>query len=366
MTDCFQVDVALGDRSYPIYIGAGLMEQGGLLARHISGGQVAIFSNETVAPLYLDRLLQALGSNYQIDVFTMPDGEEHKNLDSYASAMDFLLEHRHSRSTTLLALGGGVVGDLTGFVAATFQRGVDFIQVPTTLLAQVDSSVGGKTAVNHPRGKNMIGAFYQPRCVLADTTVFDTLPDREYRAGLAEVVKYGIIVDADFFLWLKNSALSCLSRQPAAVAHVVRRSCELKAQVVSADERESGLRAVLNFGHTFGHAIETLTGYRRYLHGEAVAIGMVMASDLSARQGLLPWAQALEIRQLLASFALPVIPPPLSSPDMIQAMGADKKVLSGKLRLVLAEAIGRVGVTEEIDMSALRQTLTAGERLCHG
>ncbi len=366
MNDRFQVDVALGDRSYPIYIGAGVMAQGELLARHISGGQVAVFSNETVAPLYLDRLLQALGRDYQIDVFTMPDGEEHKNLDSYASAMDFLLEHRHSRSTTLIALGGGVVGDLTGFVAATFQRGVDFIQVPTTLLAQVDSSVGGKTAVNHPRGKNMIGAFYQPRCVLADTTVFDTLPDREYRAGLAEVVKYGIIVDADFFRWLDDSAESCLARRPDAVAQAVRRSCELKAAVVSADERESGLRAVLNFGHTFGHAIETLTGYTRYLHGEAVAMGMVMASDLSARQGLLSWAEAHEIRQMLASFALPVIPPPLGAQAMIQAMGADKKVLNGKLRLILAEAIGRVRVTEEVDMSALRHTLMAGERLCHG
>ena len=366
MTDWVQVDVDLGKRSYPIYIGAGVMERGALLGRHIAGGQVAVFSNETVAPLYLDRLLEALGSRYQIDVFTMPDGEEHKNLDSYASAVDFLLEHRHGRDTTLIALGGGVVGDLTGFVAATYQRGVDFIQVPTTLLAQVDSSVGGKTAVNRPRGKNMIGAFYQPRCVLADTSVFDTLPDREYRAGLAEVVKYGIIVDAEFFRWLQQSVAPCLARQPDALAHAVRRSCELKAQVVSADEREGGLRAVLNFGHTFGHAIETLTGYRRYLHGEAVAIGMVMAADLSARQGLLPWSQALEIRQLLASFALPVASPPLDVSDMIQAMGTDKKVKSGKLRLVLAEAIGSVQVTEEVDMSALRQTLAAGERLCHG
>lgn len=366
MSDWVQVDVALGERSYPIYIGAGIMERGALLGRHIGGVQVAVFSNETVAPLYLDRLLEALGSRYQVDVFTMPDGEEHKNLDSYASAVDFLLEHRHSRDTTLIALGGGVVGDLTGFVAATYQRGVDFIQVPTTLLAQVDSSVGGKTAVNRPRGKNMIGAFYQPRCVLADTSVFDTLPDREYRAGLAEVVKYGIIVDAEFFRWLQENAASCLARKPDVLADAVRRSCELKAQVVSADERESGLRAVLNFGHTFGHAIETLTGYRRYLHGEAVAIGMVMAADLSARQGLLPWARALEVRQLLASFSLPVVPPPLDAAEMIQAMGADKKVLSGRLRLILAEAIGRVRVTEEVDMSELRETLTAGERLCHG
>ncbi len=366
MTDWVQVDVDLGERSYPIYIGAGIMARGVLLARHIGGGQVAVFSNETVAPLYLDRLLEALGSHYQVDVFTMPDGEEHKNLDSYALAVDFLLEHRHSRDTTLIALGGGVVGDLTGFVAATYQRGVDFIQVPTTLLAQVDSSVGGKTAVNRPRGKNMIGAFYQPRCVLADTSVFDTLPDREYRAGLAEVVKYGVIVDAEFFRWLQERAASCLARQDDALAHAVRRSCELKAQVVAADEREVGLRAVLNFGHTFGHAIETLTGYRRYLHGEAVAIGMAMAADLSARQGLLPWSQALEIRQLLASLGLPVVPPLLDAPDMIQAMGADKKVKSGKLRLVLAEAIGNVHVTEEVDMSALHQTLAAGELLCHG
>jgi len=360
------ITVELGERSYPIVIGSGLLGGGFDLAPYVQGRDCLVVSNETVAPLYLDRLLEALGSRYQIDVFTMPDGEEHKNLDSYASAVDFLLEHRHGRDTTLIALGGGVVGDLTGFVAATYQRGVDFIQVPTTLLAQVDSSVGGKTAVNRPRGKNMIGAFYQPRCVLADTSVFDTLPDREYRAGLAEVVKYGIIVDAEFFRWLQQSVAPCLARQPDALAHAVRRSCELKAQVVSADEREGGLRAVLNFGHTFGHAIETLTGYRRYLHGEAVAIGMVMAADLSARQGLLPWSQALEIRQLLASFALPVASPPLDVSDMIQAMGTDKKVKSGKLRLVLAEAIGSVQVTEEVDMSALRQTLAAGERLCHG
>jgi 3-dehydroquinate synthase len=369
MTGYVQVDVALGDRGYPIYIGAGVIEHGGLLAQHIRGEQVAVFSNETVAPLYLDRLLKALGQgdkSYRIDVFTMPDGEEHKNLDSYAAAMDFLLQRRHSRSTTLIALGGGVVGDLTGFVAATFQRGVDFIQVPTTLLAQVDSSVGGKTAVNHPRGKNMIGAFHQPRCVLADTSFFDTLPQREYRAGLAEVVKYGVIVDADFFRWLEENVEACVERQPEAVTYAVRRSCELKAAVVAADERESGMRAVLNFGHTFGHAIETLTGYKRYLHGEAVAIGMIMAADLSARQGPMSWKEALEIRRLVASFGLPEAPPPLVASELIHAMGADKKVVNGRLRLVLAEAIGRVRVTEEVDMSALRETLMAGERLCYG
>ncbi len=366
MTDYLQVDVALGDRSYPIYIGPGLLDRGDLIARHVRGGQVAVFSNDTVAPLYLDRLRAALGERYQIDVFTMPDGEQYKNLGSYAAAMDFLLERGHNRSTTLLALGGGVVGDLTGFVAATFQRGVDFIQVPTTLLAQVDSSVGGKTAVNHPRGKNMIGAFHQPRCVVADIALFDTLPDREYRAGLAEVVKYGIIVDAPFFSWLQEHAEACLVKKPDVLAHAVRRSCELKARVVAADERESGLRAILNFGHTFGHAIETLTGYGQYLHGEAVAMGMVMAADLSARQGLLSWVEAREVRLLLTALALPVVPPALAAEDMIRAMGADKKVVSGRLRLVLAEAVGRVLVTEQVSMSALRETLTAGDRLCDG
>lgn len=362
-TDVVQVE--LGARSYPIYIGRGLLAQGELLRRHIGGRQVAIISNEVVAPLYLGRVRAALGDGFQVDELLLPDGEQHKNLQSFAAVMDFLLERRHNRSTTLIALGGGVVGDLTGFAAATFQRGVDFIQIPTTLLAQVDSSVGGKTAVNHPRGKNMIGAFYQPRCVIADISVFDTLPDREYRAGLAEVLKYGVIRDAAFFDWLEEHATDLGNRNPAAVALAVRRSCEIKAEVVAADEREGGLRAILNFGHTFGHALETLTGYRALLHGEAVAIGMVMAADLSARQAMLPGEDARRLKSLLAVLGLPVAPPAVAASDMLEAMGMDKKVLDGRLRLVLAEAVGRVVVSDRVDTAALRQTLAAGEQLCH-
>lgn len=360
------VTVDLGERSYPIYIGQGVLSRGDLLRARIRGRQVAVVSNNVVAPLYLDKLREALGNGYQVDVFEMPDGEEHKNLDTFAALADFLLERRHNRTTTLVALGGGVVGDLTGFAAATFQRGVDFIQVPTTLLAQVDSSVGGKTAVNHPRGKNMIGAFHQPRCVLADTSVFATLPEREFRAGLAEVLKYGVIRDGGFFDWLERHAAELGRRDPEALAAAVRRSCEIKAEVVAADEREGGVRAILNFGHTFGHAIETLTGYRLVLHGEAVSMGMVMAADLSARQGLLSWAEAARIRRVLGTLGLPVVAPSLPVADMSAAMGLDKKVVDGRLRLVLAQAIGQVTVTDAVDNNALAATLAAGDELCNG
>jgi 3-dehydroquinate synthase len=360
------VEVALGERSYPIYIGDGLIDRGELLRNHVGGRQIAIVTNSTVGPLYLDRVRAAFPDPYQVDTFVLPDGEQFKTLEQYAAIMDFLLERRHSRSTTLIALGGGVVGDMTGFAAATYQRGVEFLQIPTTLLAQVDSSVGGKTGVNHPRGKNMIGAFYQPRCVVADTGVFATLPPREYRAGLAEVLKYGIIRDAGFFAWIEAHAGECVARDPAALAHAVRRSCELKAEVVAADEREADLRAILNFGHTFGHALETLTGYTTLLHGEAVAIGMVLAADLSARQGMLGWAEARRVKQAVAALGLPVRAPQLPAPDVIAAMGMDKKVVSGRLRLVLATAIGQVTTTEDIDGEALLHTLAAGERLCDG
>ena len=360
-----RVDVALGSRSYPIYIGEGMLDRGDLLRAHIRGRQVAVITNQTVGPLYLPRLQAALGDAFQVDTYALPDGEQYKTLEQYGAIMDFLLERRHSRSTTLIALGGGVVGDMTGFAAATFQRGVDFLQVPTTLLAQVDSSVGGKTGVNHPRGKNMIGAFYQPRCVLADTGVFATLPEREFRAGLAEVLKYGVIRDPALFAWLEANAEACVAKSPAALAFAVRRSCELKAEVVAEDERETDVRAILNFGHTFGHALETLTGYQQFLHGEAVAVGMVMAADLSARQGLLGWSDARRIKAAVQALGLPVTPPDLSAETMIDAMGMDKKAVSGRLRLVLATAIGRVMVTEDIDRAALLATLGAGGRLCH-
>ena len=361
-----RVDVQLSERSYPIHIGSGSISQAQLFKPHLSGNQVAVISNETVAPLYLDDLLTALGGA-NVDVFTLPDGEQFKTLDNYAAIMDFLLAKRHNRSTTLVALGGGVVGDITGFVAATFQRGVGFIQVPTTLLAQVDSAVGGKTGVNHPSGKNMIGAFYQPRCVVADSAVLATLPEREYRAGFAEVLKYGVIADPEFFDWIEQAGEKLLNKDPDALAWAVRRSCEIKAGVVMDDERETGLRAILNFGHTFGHAIETLTNYRTYLHGEAVAIGMVMAADLSVRVGSLQLEDAQRIKRVLQSLDLPVCPPTELSDDVMhRAMGMDKKVVDGKLRLVLAETIGRVIVTEEIDASALRATLNAGDVLCDG
>jgi 3-dehydroquinate synthase len=361
-----RVDVDLGARSYPIYIGEGLLGREELLRPYVAGAQVCVVTNETVAPLYVETLLGGLGGEYQIDVHRLPDGEQYKTLESYAAIIDFLLARRHARSTTLIALGGGVVGDITGFAAATYQRGVGFLQVPTTLLAQVDSSVGGKTGVNHARGKNMIGAFYQPRCVIADTGVLATLPEREFRAGLAEVVKYGAICDPELFAWLERHAAECGDQAPAALQHAIRRCCEIKASVVRADETESGVRAILNFGHTFGHALETLTGYRRMLHGEAVAVGMVMAADLSARQGRMDWQDARRIRALLEHMALPVEPPAVAADAMLGAMAADKKAVSGRLRLVLLHGIGEATVTEDVDPRSLAETLRAGPRLCRG
>lgn len=361
------VDVALGARSYPIYIGTSLLSDTALLRRHIAGNQVAVITNDVVRELALEQLMAGLeGCNAEVSVHSLPDGEEAKNLANYGAIMDFLVDRRHNRSTTLIALGGGVVGDIAGFAAATYQRGVNFIQVPTTLLAQVDSSVGGKTAVNHPRGKNLIGAFHQPVAVLADQQLLRTLPPREYGAGIAEVIKYGVIADAEFFSWLESSVESLLAQDAAALTHAVARSCRIKADVVAEDERESGRRAILNFGHTFGHAIEALTGYRQYLHGEAVAIGMVMAADLSARSGLLSRSEAYRIAALVRRFSLPAVPPPLGVEDMLDAMGMDKKVVDGTLRLVLARAIGDAFVTSDVRPGDLRATLTAAEGLCNG
>ena len=352
--------VQLGDRSYPIYIGAGLLGSGlGELLGQLSGKQVAVVTNPTIGALYRDTVLSCL-AEYDVDVFEMPDGEAHKNLDTYAQAMDFLMEKRHNRSTTLFALGGGVVGDLTGFVAATFQRGVDFIQIPTTLLAQVDSSVGGKTAVNHPAGKNMIGAFNQPRAVVIDTDVLKSLPPREYAAGLAEVVKYGVIADAELFSWLEDNVDSVLSKDDAALAHIIKRSCEIKADVVAQDEREGGIRAILNYGHTFGHAIENLAGYGKWLHGEAVAVGMVMAAQFSERENRLQQGVAARIEDLLAAFNLPVrLHDPVDPDAMIEAMGMDKKTLDGQIRFILADEMGKVDVVADYASQNLKQTLDA-------
>lgn len=358
------LEVDLGDRSYPIHIGPGLLGKLDLLTPHIHGNQVMIVSNETVAPLYLDQVKEACAA-YQCDVVILPDGEVFKTLESVNLIFDGLLEARHNRTTTLIALGGGVVGDITGFAAASYQRGVNFIQIPTTLLSQVDSSVGGKTGVNHALGKNMIGAFHQPQCVIADTETLNTLPLRELRAGFAEVIKYGLICDAPFFDWLEQNYKSVLGCDTEALVYTLERSCQNKALVVAQDERESGIRAILNLGHTFGHAIETAQGYGNWLHGEAVAVGMVMAADLSARLGWISSADSQRSRALIEASGLPVSPPEgMTSEQFMELMAVDKKVLDGALRLVLMKAIGDAIITSDFDVQALAETFAAGDNLC--
>lgn len=348
------LEVGLDERSYPIHIGPGLLDDASLLLRHLPRGRVAVVSNTTVAPLYLDRVRAALGERLAV-VRILPDGERYKNLETLASIWDALLEAHCDRHTTLIALGGGVVGDITGFAAATYQRGVPFMQLPTTLLAQVDSSVGGKTGINHARGKNMIGAFHQPCCVIADTDTLLTLPERELAAGLAEVIKYGLIGDRPFLDWQSDAMGALRARDGAALAQAVRRSCADKAAIVVADEREQGVRALLNFGHTFGHAIETATGYTRLLHGEAVSIGMVMASEMSARLGWITAADVAAVRQLVQAAGLPVVPPQgLDADEFLALMAVDKKVAAGKLRLVLLRALGEAVVTADFPFELLR------------
>jgi 3-dehydroquinate synthase len=359
--------VELGERSYPIYIGTDLIGDEMLLARHIGGSQVAVITNEIVRDIALEGLEAALhGINVRVDVLALEDGESRKNLATYAAIMDFLVEKKHNRTTTLIALGGGVVGDITGFAAATYQRGVNFIQVPTTLLAQVDSSVGGKTAVNHPSGKNLIGAFHQPVAVLADTGVLKTLPIRELRAGLAEVVKYGVIAEAAFFSRLEGHVDELLGLDGEVLTHAIARSCEIKAEIVAEDERETGKRALLNYGHTFGHAIESLTGYGELLHGEAVAIGMVMGADFGVRSGVLDADSGKKIKALVRRFGLPTVSPTLSENAFLEAMGMDKKVVDGALRVVVPSEVGRAFVTADVDVKTLRTTLGAGDSLCDG
>ncbi len=360
-----ELSVELGTRSYPIIVGTGLLADSAHFVPFIGGRQICIVTNETIAPLYLDALSAALAA-YQVDTCVLPDGEEYKTLETYSGVMNHLMTRRHNRTTTLVALGGGVVGDIAGFAAATYQRGVNLIQVPTTLLALVDSSVGGKTAVNHPLGKNMIGAFHQPRLVLADLDTLRSLPAREYLAGIAEIIKYGVIRDAQFFTWLEANVEPLLRRDPKCLHHAVLTSCSIKAEVVANDERESGARAILNYGHTFGHAIETLTRYE-YLHGESVAIGMVMAADLSTRIGLLNGADSRRIKALISAFGLPVVPPGnIGADSMGTSMGMDKKVIDGRLRLVLARSIGDAIVTDEFEPAALSATLAAHGMLCEG
>ena len=350
------VEVDLGDRSYPIYIGEQLFAQVDI-AGLIKGRQVMIVTNETIAPLYLAALRDQLPA-LQVDEVILPDGESFKTLDTLNLIFDALLEMRHNRTTTLIALGGGVIGDMTGFAAASYQRGVDFIQIPTTLLSQVDSSVGGKTGVNHPRGKNMIGAFYQPKAVLADTDVLKTLPKRELAAGLAEVIKYGLIYDVEFLAWLEQNIDGLNECDPELLAYAIKRSCEIKAEVVAQDERESGIRAILNLGHTFGHAIETEQGYGNWLHGEAVGAGMWMAADLSHRLGWISAGDLARTETLLRRANLPVRAPDDMSPErFIELMSLDKKVLDGRIRLVLLKQLGEAVVTDSADPDLLRATL---------
>jgi 3-dehydroquinate synthase len=351
------LNVALGERSYPIYIGSGLLGRPELLCPHIPDGQVLLVSNETVAPLYLEKARTALGGLH-LEAVVLPDGERYKTLDVLNRIFDKLLECRFDRNCSLLALGGGVIGDMTGFAAACYQRGVHYLQIPTTLLAQVDSSVGGKTGVNHPLGKNMIGAFYQPRCVLADTDTLSTLPDRELSAGLAEVIKYGLIRDLSFLEWLENHLEALLTRDGEALSYAIARSCQNKAEIVAADEREKGMRALLNLGHTFGHAIETGLGYGVWLHGEAVAAGIAMAADLSTRLGWLAEDQVMRIIGLLRRANLPVHPPvELNSAQLRQLMAVDKKSQEGRLRLILLRALGEGAIADNVAEAQILATL---------
>jgi len=354
-----QLEVDLDDRSYPIYIGAGLLGQADLIGRHILGQSALIVTNSTVAPLYLEAVQLALDTRQiRHDRIILDDGEQYKTMASVETIIDLLLANRHDRRTTVIALGGGVIGDVAGFAASIYQRGVNFIQIPTTLLSQVDSSVGGKTGVNHPLGKNMIGAFFQPQCVIADIDTFNTLPARELSAGLAEVIKYGLINDAEFFDWLEANIDGLSKLDQDLLAQAVLVSCQNKARVVELDERETGLRAILNLGHTFGHAIETTMGYGNWLHGEAVAAGMVMAIDLSIREGSIDEQVRQRGVALLKQAGLPVQPPPeITVAQFLDAMSIDKKNVDGKIKLVLLRALGEAYITDNYNHDKLLQTL---------
>jgi 3-dehydroquinate synthase len=359
MSAMMNVNVELGDRAYPIHIGTGLIGQTELFAPHIAGGSVAIVTNTTVDPLYGNALRRALAPlGKKVTTVVLPDGEAYKNWETLNLIFDALLTERADRKTTLVALGGGVIGDMTGFAAASYMRGVPFIQVPTTLLAQVDSSVGGKTGINHPLGKNMIGAFYQPQAVIADIGTLQSLPPRELAAGIAEVIKTGAIADREFYEWIEGNIAALNACNAEALAHAVKRSCEIKAAVVAADEREGGLRAILNFGHTFGHAIEAGLGYGEWLHGEAVGCGMVMAADLSVRLGKLDETSRKRLVHLIESAKLPVKAPALGAERYIDLMKVDKKAEAGEIKFILLERFGQTQITGATD-EAVRATLAA-------
>jgi 3-dehydroquinate synthase len=350
--------VELGSRSYPILIGGGLLAHADLISTHVPGRDVLLVTNTTVGPLYSAALKQGLGSRRLVEV-TLPDGEAHKSLGTLARVLDVLVANRFARDCTVVALGGGVVGDMAGFAAACYQRGVAYVQVPTTLLAQVDSSVGGKTGVNHPGGKNLIGAFHQPSAVIADTGTLETLPARELRAGLAEVIKYGLMTDDALFTWLEQNIEKVLAHDTAALTHVVRRSCEIKASIVGHDEREQGDRALLNLGHTFGHALESATGYTKWLHGEAVGAGLLMAATMSREAGLIPAESVERLRKLLVRTGLPTEEREVRATTALEHMRIDKKVKSGRIRLVLLRSIGASFVTADYPDAALQRTLEA-------
>lgn len=346
------------DRSYPICIGNQLLSAPDCFLPYIRGRQICIVTNETVAPLYQNRIEGMLRKQYQVDTIVLPDGEMYKNLDTLTQIYDCLLQNKHNRTTTLIALGGGVVGDMAGYAAATYQRGVHFIQVPTTLLSQVDSSVGGKTGVNHSLGKNMIGAFHQPRAVIIDIDVLATLPKRELSAGIAEVIKYGLICDKDFYQWLEFNLEKLYALDLETTAEVIARSCQNKAQIVAQDEKESGIRAILNLGHTFGHAIETAQGYGKWLHGEAVAVGMVVALELSAQLGWIPGKEVDILKKLLDRVKLPTaIPADMSTDQFLELMAIDKKVIDGRLRLVLLKEVGQAIVSDNVPIEKIRDAL---------
>ncbi|GHA71045.1 3-dehydroquinate synthase [Formosimonas limnophila] len=353
--------VALGDRTYPIIIGSNASHAAEPLQKAIIGKTVLIVTNTIVGPLYAEQLAKTIrGLGKTVHIHTLPTGEEYKNLETLNTIFDTLLANQCDRKTTLIALGGGVVGDMTGFAAASYMRGVPFIQVPTTLLSQVDSSVGGKTGINHPMGKNMIGAFYQPQLVLADLSTLNTLPGNELSAGMAEVIKHGAIYDAAFFSWLEDNMPKLMAKDEAALTHAIVRSCEIKSEVVAQDEKEGGIRAILNFGHTFGHAIEAGMGYGAWLHGEAVGVGMILAADLSHRLGQLSATDVTRIQNLVKAAGLPTEPPKLGIDKMIELMKLDKKSDAGQIKFVLLEGIGKYKI-QTAPKIILRETLRVCE-----